>query len=41
MKPEKPDVFAWLLEDYESKPRTPKERIDLAGDANLIAVAGR
>ncbi|KAH7014166.1 cytochrome P450 [Microdochium trichocladiopsis] len=40
MKPEKADVFSWLLEDYESKPRTKQEEIDLTGDAYLIAVAG-
>ncbi|KXJ87560.1 benzoate 4-monooxygenase cytochrome P450 [Microdochium bolleyi] len=40
MKPDRPDVFSSLLDDYESKPRTAGERINLTGDAYLIAVAG-
>ncbi|KAI1841941.1 hypothetical protein JX266_011911 [Neoarthrinium moseri] len=41
MKPDRPDVFSWLLEHHESKPKpTAQEELDLHGDAYLIAVAG-
>jgi len=40
MKPNRPDVFYWLLEEHESKRRTRQEELDLIGDAYLIVVAG-
>lgn len=41
MTPDRPDVFSWLLEDYEAKEKhTLQDRLDLVGDAYLIVVAG-
>ncbi|KAF4953980.1 hypothetical protein FGADI_5576 [Fusarium gaditjirri] len=41
-KPDLPDVFSWILSDYDAlnKP-TAQDTINLHGDAQLIAVAGR
>ena len=41
LTPEKPDVFSWILEDYQRNPKTKKAKLDLDGEAYLIAVAGR
>lgn len=41
MKPDRPDVFSWILEDYDTRPETKQSLLDLEGDANLIVVAGR
>lgn len=41
MKPDKPDVFSWLLEDYESSPKSKEKELNLVGDSYLIVVAGR
>lgn len=41
MKPGRPDVFSWLLEDFESGPQTAQKKLNLEGDAYLIVVAGR
>lgn len=41
-KPNDPDLFSWILADYEALPKpTPQNTIDLHGDAHLIIVAGR
>ncbi|RMZ81318.1 hypothetical protein DV737_g2605, partial [Chaetothyriales sp. CBS 132003] len=41
MKIERPDLFSWLLADYESAEKpTAQNLIDLHGDAHLIVVAG-
>jgi len=42
MKPDVPDVFSWILDEYNShgKP-TYQDEINLRGDAGLITVAGR
>jgi hypothetical protein len=42
MKPDVPDVFSWLLEEYNAlgKP-TKQDELNLRGDAGLITVAGR
>ncbi|KIW12678.1 hypothetical protein PV08_09956 [Exophiala spinifera] len=39
--PDRPDVFSWILEDYE-KNQTPtfQDELNLEGDASLIAIAG-
>ncbi|KAF8851331.1 averantin oxidoreductase [Acephala macrosclerotiorum] len=40
-KPNVPDVFSWILEDYEAKVNpTAQDELNLLGDALLIAVAG-
>jgi hypothetical protein len=41
MKPDRPDVFSWVLEDFESGPQTKEAQLCLEGDAHLIVVAGR
>jgi len=41
MKPDRPDVFSWVLEDYESTIETKETICNLEGDAYLIVVAGR
>ncbi|KAJ9649339.1 hypothetical protein H2199_000114 [Coniosporium tulheliwenetii] len=42
MKPDRPDVFSWLLEDHEARERpSAQEELNLIGDAYTIAVAGR
>jgi hypothetical protein len=41
MTPDRPDVFAFLLDEHNSKQVTAQEEINLTGDAYLIAVAGR
>jgi len=42
MNPDRPDVFSWLLEEYDaSTPDTKQQKLDLEGDAYLIVVAGR
>ena len=38
---ENPDIFHWILKDYDDLPATEKSRVDLGGDALLIAIAGR
>ncbi|KAF7846282.1 hypothetical protein BT93_L4670 [Corymbia citriodora subsp. variegata] len=41
MKPDRPDVFSWLLADHEAQqPITKQAEMDLVGDASLIVVAG-
>jgi hypothetical protein len=42
MEPDVPDVFSWILEEYNAhgKP-TYQDEINLRGDAGLITVAGR
>ncbi|RYP52438.1 hypothetical protein DL768_002404 [Monosporascus sp. mg162] len=40
-KPETPDVFSFLLDDYNARPnRTCQDRLNLYGDAYLITIAG-
>lgn len=41
MTPDRPDVFSWLLEDYNSKRTSYQDKLNLDGDAYTIAVAGR
>ena len=41
MKPDCPDVFSWVLEDFESSRQTKEAQLCLEGDAHLIVVAGR
>jgi hypothetical protein len=41
MTPDRPDVFSWLLEDFNSRKPTYQDELNLSGDAYLIAVAGR
>ncbi|CAK7231404.1 hypothetical protein SBRCBS47491_007919 [Sporothrix bragantina] len=39
--PKEPDVFSWLLEDYQALPNpTPQDKLNLQADAHLICVAG-
>ncbi|CAK7234643.1 hypothetical protein SCUCBS95973_009004 [Sporothrix curviconia] len=39
--PKQPDVFSWLLEDYQALPHpTAQDRLNLQADAHLICVAG-
>ncbi|KAH0847540.1 Tryprostatin B 6-hydroxylase [Fonsecaea pedrosoi] len=41
MKPDKPDVFSYLLEEYEKQdPKTAQSLLNLQADAYLIVVAG-
>ncbi|RYP03734.1 hypothetical protein DL765_010404 [Monosporascus sp. GIB2] len=41
VKPETPDIFSFLLDDYNALPdRTRQDRLNLYGDAYLITVAG-
>ncbi|RYP92929.1 hypothetical protein DL770_000979 [Monosporascus sp. CRB-9-2] len=41
VKPDTPDVFSFLLDDYNARPnRTRQDRLNLYGDAYLITVAG-
>ncbi|KAK7403323.1 hypothetical protein QQX98_010912 [Neonectria punicea] len=37
----KPDVFSWILKDYERNPKTKQAKLNLDGEAYLIAVAGK
>ncbi|KAH8170409.1 cytochrome p450 domain-containing protein [Sarocladium implicatum] len=40
-KPERPDLFSWILADYQAIPKPTKQNdADLYGDAHLIIVAG-
>ncbi|KAH6967869.1 cytochrome P450 [Ilyonectria sp. MPI-CAGE-AT-0026] len=39
-KPDKPDVFSWILDEYEKNPKTKQAKLNLDGEAYLIAVAG-
>ncbi|KAK2054550.1 cytochrome P450 [Colletotrichum caudatum] len=40
-KPDRPDVFSWILEDFESiKKPTQQDTLNLYGDSHLITVAG-
>ncbi|PGH01942.1 hypothetical protein AJ79_07773 [Helicocarpus griseus UAMH5409] len=39
-KPDSPDIFQWLLEDYEKRPKTRQDELNLHGDAYLTVVAG-
>lgn len=40
--PDVPDVFSWLLSDYEGlENKSQQDRINLYADMQLIAVAGR
>ncbi|GKT72715.1 cytochrome P450 [Colletotrichum tofieldiae] len=40
--PDRPDVFSWILEEYESiKKPTWQDKLNLYGDAYLIIIAGR
>ncbi|CAJ0552460.1 Ff.00g064390.m01.CDS01 [Fusarium sp. VM40] len=39
-KPDNPDVFSWILEEYERSPKTKQAKLNLDGEAYLIAVAG-
>lgn len=41
MKPDNPDVFAWILEEYERNPKTHQAKLNVEAEAYLIAVAGR
>jgi hypothetical protein len=41
MKPDNPDVFAWILEEYERSPKTRQAKLNVEAEAYLIAVAGR
>lgn len=41
-EPHVPDVFHWILNDYNSNPKpTWQDKENLVGDASLIVVAGR
>ncbi|KAJ3539507.1 hypothetical protein NM208_g5462 [Fusarium decemcellulare] len=40
LKPDNPDVFSWILEEYERNPKTKQAKLNLDGEAYLIAVAG-
>ncbi|KAF5570619.1 pisatin demethylase cytochrome P450 [Fusarium pseudoanthophilum] len=40
MKPDNPDVFAWILEEYERSPKTHQAKLNVEAEAYLIAVAG-
>ncbi|KAM5344051.1 hypothetical protein ACJ41O_012588 [Fusarium nematophilum] len=37
IKPEKPDVFSWILDEYERNPKTKQAKLNLDGEAYLIA----
>ncbi|KAJ4248829.1 hypothetical protein NW762_012667 [Fusarium torreyae] len=39
-KPDNPDVFSWILEEYERNPKTKQAKLNLDAEAYLIAVAG-
>jgi len=42
MKPDRPDVFSYLLEEYEKKePHIAQNLLNVQADAYLIVVAGR
>lgn len=41
MKPDNPDVFAWILDEYERSPKTHQAKLNVEAEAYLIAVAGR
>ncbi|KAF9772798.1 hypothetical protein IL306_009483 [Fusarium sp. DS 682] len=41
MKPDNPDVFAWILDEYERHPKTNQAKLNVEAEAYLIAVAGR
>ncbi|KAF4340428.1 pisatin demethylase cytochrome P450 [Fusarium beomiforme] len=40
MKPDNPDVFAWILDEYERNPKTHQTKLNVEAEAYLIAVAG-
>ncbi|WKT51581.1 Cytochrome P450, E-class, group I [Fusarium oxysporum f. sp. vasinfectum] len=40
MKPDNPDVFAWILDEYERSPKTHQAKLNVEAEAYLIAVAG-
>ncbi|KAL2832949.1 cytochrome P450 monooxygenase [Aspergillus cavernicola] len=39
-EPAVPDVFSWLLRDYNDRPKTAQAQLNLHGDSYLIVVAG-
>ncbi|KAL4805917.1 cytochrome P450 monooxygenase [Aspergillus unguis] len=39
-RPDRPDVFSWILDAFERGPKTMQDLADLYGDAYLIIVAG-
>lgn len=40
--PDIPDVFSWIIDEYDSKPhRTEQERLNLTADGLTISIAGR
>ncbi|GAO20170.1 hypothetical protein UVI_02008750 [Ustilaginoidea virens] len=39
-QPDQPDIFSWILADFEKGPKTRRDRWNLHGDAQLIVVAG-
>jgi cytochrome P450 family 628 len=41
MTPDRPDVFSWILEEFEATPKTTQAEMNLEADAYLIVVAGR
>jgi len=41
VKPNRPDVFSWILEEYEKNEPKKQAELNLEGDAYLIVVAGR
>lgn len=42
MKPDRPDVFSWLLDEHEAHERhSAQDELNLIGDAYTIVVAGR
>ncbi|KAF4438949.1 hypothetical protein F53441_12683 [Fusarium austroafricanum] len=40
LKPDSPDVFSWILEEYECNLKTKQAKLNLDAEAYLIAVAG-
>ncbi|KAM0075253.1 hypothetical protein ACKRZS_012707 [Fusarium odoratissimum] len=40
MKPDNPDVFTWILDEYERSPKTHQAKLNVEAEAYLIAVAG-
>ncbi|RDL30137.1 uncharacterized protein BP5553_10415 [Venustampulla echinocandica] len=40
IKPDRPDIFSWLLESFEANVYTKAAELNLIGDAYLIVVAG-
>ncbi|KAH8706024.1 cytochrome P450 monooxygenase [Talaromyces proteolyticus] len=39
-KPDCPDVFSWVLDDFDKGPKTKQDQLNLEGDGYLIVVAG-